>query len=57
MKYVGWFILFVIILMVLSLISGLIDMIPYVGTFINALIVSSFIMLFTYRSLGNIYNE
>ncbi|WP_409197530.1 DUF4013 domain-containing protein [Methanobrevibacter acididurans] len=57
MKYVGWFILFVIVLMVLSLISGLISLIPYVGTFIAAFIVSSFIMLFTYRSLGNVYND
>lgn len=56
-KYVGWFILLIIIVFVLSIVMGIIISIPYIGMIISYLLCAPFIFLFTSRALGLIYIE
>lgn len=56
-KYVGWYILLIIIVAVLSIIIGLIAAIPYIGIIISNLVFAPFMFLFTSRALGLLYIE
>ena len=47
----------IIVAAVLGIIGGLIGAIPYVGSLIAGLFITSFIFLFNYSSTGKIYRE
>ena len=55
--YIAWYILMIIVAAVLGIIGGLIGAIPYVGSLIAGLFITSFIFLFNYSSTGKIYRE
>jgi hypothetical protein len=56
-SYIVWYILVIIVNLVFGIISGILMLIPYVGIFIAALLLSSFMAMFNSRALGLIYNE
>ncbi len=56
-RYIGWYILLLIITIVLGIILGLFTAIPYVGVLIGFLVVAPFIALFGARALGNLYSD
>ena len=57
-KYVAWYILLIIVLIVLGFVASAIALIPYyIGAILSGLLVSSFIFLFTFAAIGKIYNE
>ena len=56
-RYIGWYILLVVICIVLGFILGLITAIPYVGILIAFLIGAPFIALFGARALGTLYSD
>jgi len=56
-KFIGWYILILIICFVISFIAGLLFVIPYIGIIILPLIIMSFVILFQSRSLGLLYSN
>jgi|GEM_PF-357827 len=56
-KFIGWYILVLIICFVISFIAGLLSAIPYIGIIILPLIFMSFVILFQSRSLGLLYSN
>ncbi|KZX17240.1 hypothetical protein MBCUT_02870 [Methanobrevibacter cuticularis] len=56
-NYIVWYILLMIITVVISFIAGLLLIIPILGFVIYSLIVIPFLLLFTSRAVGLIYNE
>lgn len=53
----GWIILLFIIAFIFGIIMSIIDLIPYVGTIISALIIAPFLALFVNASLGYLYKN
>ena len=56
-RYIGWYILLLVISIVLGFILGLITAIPYIGILIAFLVGAPFIALFGYRALGTLYSD
>ena len=56
-RYIGWYILLLVICIVLGLITGLVASIPYIGILISLLVCTPFIALFGSRALGALYND
>lgn len=56
-KVIGWGILLVIIVFILSFVGALIAWIPYIGVFISAFLIGTCITFVTYRSIGLIYSD
>ena len=56
-KIIAWGILLVIIVCILSFIGSLITMIPYVGFFISAFLISTYTVFITFRSIGLVYAD
>lgn len=56
-RYIGWYIILIIISFVFAIIVAIISLIPYLGTVIVALVCSPFLYLFQGRTLGVLYAE
>ena len=52
-----WYIIFLIIIMIISAIAGIINMIPIIGPIVCALIIAPFIVLFGARAMGLLYAD
>lgn len=56
-RYIGWYIILIIIFLVFGIIVAILSLIPYLGTVIVALVCTPFIYLFQGRTLGVLYAE
>ncbi|GAA5818883.1 MAG: DUF4013 domain-containing protein [Methanobrevibacter sp. CfCl-M3] len=56
-KYVGLIIVMYIIALLLACISGIFNMVPYIGIIISSIIIDPYIYIFGFRVMGLIYNE
>ena len=56
-RYIGWYVLVIIICIILGIFMGIINCIPYIGILVGLLFISPFISLFVARSLGTLYSE
>lgn len=56
-RYIGWFIILIIVSFILGLVLSLITAIPYLGILIAFLVGAPFISLFSARVLGNLYSD
>jgi len=56
-NYIVWFIIFYILIMLITFVTALINFIPLIGTIIFVLIVPGFLNIFKSRAIGLIYNE
>lgn len=56
-RYIGWYIILIIISFVFAIIVAIISLIPYLGTVIVALVCTPFLYLFQGRTLGVLYAE
>jgi len=55
--YIIWTILLIIIAFLFGILTGLVQMIPVIGSIIAALVIAPYILIFERRALGLIYNE
>lgn len=55
--FIAWFIIFIIIALILSAVTAILFAIPYVGVIIAPLLVGSYIVMFSGRALGLIYES
>jgi len=56
-KYIVWYILLCIIIFIIGFIIGIINLIPIVGVIITLLVINPYLVMFTARATGLIYNE
>lgn len=56
-NYIIWVILLIIISFLFGILTGLVQMIPIIGSIIAVLAISPYVLLFELRALGLIYNE
>lgn len=56
-KFISWYILFVVVMFIISLILIIIGLIPIIGVIIVSIIGNSFIILFSSRVIGLLYSE
>ena len=57
LKFIAWFIVFVIINIILGLIASVIGLIPYVGIIIASILVETYVLFFTGRAIGLMYSN
>ncbi|MBX7076739.1 MAG: DUF4013 domain-containing protein [Methanobacteriaceae archaeon] len=53
----SWYIMMIILIVVLLIIRSLVQMIPEVGPYLAALIITSYLFMMTFRSVGLVYHE
>ena len=56
-KYFVFIVLLAVMLVILALVSGIVEMIPGVGSILAATIVTSFTSVFTYVAIGKLYAD
>ena len=56
-RFIGWYILLVICVLVIGIVAAILSLIPFIGVIISALIASPIIALVSSRSLGLLYSE
>ena len=56
-RYIGWYIILIIIFLVFGIIVAILSLIPYLGTVIVALVCTPFLYLCQGRTLGVLYAE
>ena len=56
-NYIIWFIVWVLLLFVISFIAGIITIIPFIGLIIVSLVFKPYMEMLSARALGLIYNE
>lgn len=56
-SYILWYIIYIILGMILTIIAGLIVFIPFIGALIAYLIIIPFITLFASRAIGELYSN
>lgn len=56
-RYIKWYVLLIVIILILSIVIGLVNSLPYVGVLITFLVIAPFITLFASRALGTLYSD
>lgn len=56
-NYIVWYILLFIILFIVGFIMGIINLIPFIGFIITLLVINPYLVMFSSRATGLIYNE
>lgn len=56
-NYIIWLIILIIISFLFGILTGLVQMIPIIGTIIAVLVISPYLLIFERRAIGLIYNE
>jgi len=56
-RYIGLIVVMDIIVIIVACISGIFNMVPYIGIIISSIIIDPYIYIFGFRVMGLIYNE
>lgn len=56
-KYIIWYIVLIVIAMLLSIVSGIVAVIPLLGFILIILLVEPYLIIFSSRAIGLIYKE
>jgi hypothetical protein len=56
-RYIGWYILLIILSLLFTAVGLLLEIIPIVGYLVQVLLISPYAFIFQYRAIGLIYRE